>query len=96
MQGAPISVNAMPKALAKALIGSQRGDYRLYASDDGKQHYVIRVIEQIAPNVKPYADVRTDLAREVEGEKVAAALREYAVKLRQIQKVDVVITRISG
>jgi hypothetical protein len=96
LQGAPISVNTMPKSLVKVLTGAQRGDYRLYAADDGKQHYVIRVIEQIAPNVKPYADVRTDLAREVEGEKVAAALREYAVKLRQIQKVDVVITRISG
>jgi hypothetical protein len=46
--------------------------------------------------VKPYADVRTELAREVEGEKVAAALREYAAKLRQVQKVDVIITRISG
>jgi hypothetical protein len=96
LQGAPISVNSMPKSLVTALTGAQRGDYRLYASDDGKQHYVIRVIEQIAPTVKPYADVRTDLAREVEGEKVAAALREYAAKLRQVQKVDVIITRISG
>lgn len=96
LQGAPVSVNAMPKSLAKALTGSQRGDYRLYASDDGKQHYVLRVIEQIAPSVKPYADVRTELAREVEGEKVAAALRDYAVKLRSVQKVDVFITRISG
>ena len=96
LQGAPISVNAMPKSLAKALTGSQRGDYRLYASDDGKQHYVIRVIEQIAPAVKPYADVRTELAREMEGEKVAAALRDYAVKLRTVQKVEVFITRISG
>ena len=95
-QGAPISVNAMPPSLAKALTGAQRGDYRLYASDDGKQHFVLRVLEQIPPTVKPYADVREELAREAEGKKIAASLKDYAGKLRQVQKVEILITRIAG
>jgi hypothetical protein len=40
--------------------------------------------------------VREELAREVEGEKVAGSLRDYASKLRAVQKVEVIITRISG
>ena len=96
LQGAPVSANTMPPSLAKVMTGAQRGDYRLYASDDGKQHFVIRVLEQIPPSVKPYSDVREELAREVEGEKIAAALKDYAAKLRSIQKVDVIITRIGG
>ena len=48
------------------------------------------------PSVKPYADVREELAREVEAEKIAAAVKDYAAKLRKVQKVDVIITRIAG
>ena len=96
LQGAPVSVNAMPPSMVKALTGAQRGDYRLYASDDGKQHFVLHVIEQLPPSVKPYADVREELAREVEGEKIAAAVKDYAAKLRKVQKIDVLITRIGG
>jgi hypothetical protein len=96
LQGAPVSANTMRPSLAKVLTGAQRGDYRLYASDDGKQHFVIRVLEQIPPRVKPYADVREELAREVEAEKIAGALKDYAAKLRQVQKVDVLITRIAS
>ena len=86
----------MPPSLVKVMTGAQRGDYRLYTTDDGKQHYVIRVLEQVPPSAKPYADVREELAREVEGEKIAAGVKDYAAKLRSIQKVDVIITRIGG
>jgi hypothetical protein len=96
LQGAPVSANTMRPSLVKVLTGAQRGDYRLYASDDGKQHFVIRVLEQIPPSVKPYTDVREQLAREVEAEKIAGALKDYAAKLRQVQKVDVLITRIAS
>jgi hypothetical protein len=96
LQGAPVSANTMPPSLVKVMTGAQRGDYRLYTTDDGKQHYVIRVLEQVPPSAKPYADVREELAREVEGEKIAAGVKDYAAKLRSIQKVDVIITRIGG
>jgi len=95
-QGTPISVNTMPPSLAKALTGAQPGDLRLYASDDGKQHYVLRVVDQVPPSVKPYADVREELAREAEAEKITAAVKDYAGKLRKVQKVDVIITRIAS
>jgi nitroreductase len=95
-QGTPLSVKGMPVSLAKTLTGAQPGDYRLYATDDGKQHYVLRVAGQIPPSVKPYADVREDLAREVEAEKIGAAVKDYAAKLRKAQKVDVIVVRIAS
>jgi parvulin-like peptidyl-prolyl isomerase len=95
-QGTPVSVTGMPPSLVKTLTGSQPGDYRLYATDDGKQHYVMRVAASMPPVVKPYADVREDLAREVESEKIAAAVRDYAARLRKVQKVDVFVVRIAS
>ena len=96
LQGALLSVNTLPPSLVKVLTGAQPGDDRLYASDDGAQHYVVRVADQVAPSVQPYTEVREKLAREVEGEKVAAAIKGYAARLRKVQKVDVLITRIVG
>ena len=86
----------MPASLARTLTGAQPGEYRLYATDDGKQHYVLRIAGQVPPTVKPYADVREELAREVEADKITAAIRDYAAKLRKTQKVDVIIVRIAS
>ena len=96
LDGAPVSAGAMPASLAAALAGAKRGDVKVWVRDDGKQAYVVRVIETLPPQVKPYAEVREQLAREVEAERVAAALREYAAKLRAVQKVDVLVVRISA
>lgn len=96
LDGALVSANTLPASLAKALTGAVAGDLRLYAADDGAQHYVVRVKEHIPPSVRPYLDVREKLAREVEAEKIAGAVRDYAARLRQVQKVDVLLTRISG
>jgi len=96
LQGALLSVNTLPQTLVKVLVGAQPGDYRLYASDDGAQHYVVRVADQVVPSVQPYTEVREKLAREVEGDKVSAAIKDYAARLRKVQKVDVLITRIVG
>jgi parvulin-like peptidyl-prolyl isomerase len=96
LEGALVSVNMLPASLVKVLTGAQPGELRLYATDDGTQHYAVRVSAEVAPSVKPYADAREQLARELEGEKIGAALKEYAAKLRQVQKVDVIVTRIAG
>jgi hypothetical protein len=95
-QGALLSVNGLPPSLVKALTGARNGELRRYATDDGTQHYVLRVADQVAPGAQPYGDVREKLAREVEAEGLAAAVREYAGKLRKVQRIDVLIARIAG
>ncbi|BDG09220.1 hypothetical protein AMPC_23330 [Anaeromyxobacter paludicola] len=94
--GKVVSANGLPAGLAKVLSGAKNGEYRLFSSADGAEHYAVRVVEQVPPSVQPYADAREKLARELESEKIAAGLRDYAARLRKVQKVDVLITRIAG
>ncbi|HZZ85214.1 MAG TPA: peptidyl-prolyl cis-trans isomerase [Anaeromyxobacteraceae bacterium] len=94
--GGLVSANALPPGLAKVLAGARSGEYRLFSSEDGAEHYAVRVVEQLPPSVTPYAEAREKLARELEGEKLAAGLKEYAAKLRKVQQVDVLVTRIAG
>ena len=94
--GALLSAGTLPATLVKALSGAQPNEFRLYASDGGAQHYVLRVVERVPAGTKPYTDVREPLGREIEADKVGAAVRDYAAKLRKVQKIDVLITRIAG
>lgn len=94
--GGLVSASALPASLAKALTGARAGEYRRYASDDGAQHYVLRVVDQVPPGVRPYAEAREQVARELQGEKVAQAVREYAAKLRQVRQVEVLVTQLVG
>jgi hypothetical protein len=94
--GALLSASGLPPSLVKALSGAQPGEFRRYASDDGTQHDLLRVAEEVAPGLRPYAEVREPLAREVESDKVSAAVRDYAAKLRKVQRVELLITRLVG
>jgi DNA-directed RNA polymerase beta' subunit len=96
LEGALLSGNTLPPTLVKALTGAKPGADRLYASDDGAQHFVIRVVDVVPPAVRPYVEVREQLGRELEAEKLGVAVRDYAAKLRKVQKVDVIITRIAS
>ena len=54
------------------------------------------VVDQVPPAVRPYQDAREQLARELQGERTAGALRDYAARLRQVQQVEVLVTRLVG
>ena len=94
--GALLSTNTLPASLTKALAGAGPGDLRLYDAEGGAQHYLVKVTEYQPPGVRPYEDMREKMARELEAQKIAAAIKDYAAKLRKVQKVDVNITRIAG
>jgi hypothetical protein len=94
LDGSTVSVATLNPELAKALAGARRGEYRLYGAGDA-EFYVIRVVEQSPPATKPYADVSMDIVRKLHGQKVDAAIAEYAAKLRKLQKIDVLLTRVA-
>jgi parvulin-like peptidyl-prolyl isomerase len=94
--GTLLSTNTLPAALVKALTGAVPGDLRLYDAEGGAQHYLVKVTEYQPPGVRPYEDMREKLGREIEAQKIGAAIKDYAAKLRKVQKVDVIITRIAG
>jgi hypothetical protein len=90
-----VSANTLPAGLAKALTGARAGDYRLYEASPAEVD-VIRVVEQIPPAVLPYESAREEIGKKLFSEKLLAAIREYAAKVRQARPVDVIVERIGS
>jgi len=94
LDGQTVSASTMPAGLVKALAGARKGDLRLYS--DEPQHYAIRVVEDIAPQVRPYAEVRESLAKKLFADKLTKAVHDYAEALRKARPVEVFIARIEN
>ncbi len=94
LDGIVITSTNLPAELAKALTGAKQGDYRLYSA--GAQHYVVRVIDARPPKVQDYQEAREAIGKKLFTEKVGKAVRDYADKLRKVQPVEVLITRIGS
>jgi parvulin-like peptidyl-prolyl isomerase len=92
--GRTVSLTAMKPDLAKALVGTRTGEYRLFAASDAEV-YVVRVLEHTPPTSQPYVEAREKIVKKLFNEKLTRAVGEYAGKLRQAQKVDVLITRVT-
>ena len=92
--GSTVSVNSLPHGLAKALTGAGTGANRLYAASDSEV-YVVRVVDQVAASPQPYVEAREKIAKQLFNEKIAQGIRDYAAKLRKVQHVDVLITRVT-
>jgi hypothetical protein len=94
LDGRTVSLTAMPGELSKALTGARDGEHRLYAPRDGEV-YVLKVVERSAAVPQPYVEVREGILKKLYADKIAQGIRDYADKLRKIQKVDVLITRVT-
>jgi parvulin-like peptidyl-prolyl isomerase len=94
LDGRTLSANTLPGDLAKALVGSRSGEYRLHAPRDGEV-WVVRVIEQTPPATKPYWEAREAIAKTLLAEKLAQAIRDYADQLRKVQRVEILVARVS-
>jgi parvulin-like peptidyl-prolyl isomerase len=92
--GRTVSGPMLPPALAKAVAGAHKGDYRLCAASDAEV-YVVRVAEYTASAAQPYPDAREAIAKSLFDRQLERAILDYAGKLRKAQRVEVLITRIS-
>jgi parvulin-like peptidyl-prolyl isomerase len=93
--GNTVSVTTLPPDLARTLTGTRAGEYRLYAASE-TEVYVIRVVAQTPPSTKPYAEVRESIAKKLYEDKMTRAIDDYGAKLRKVQRVDVLIARVSA
>jgi hypothetical protein len=92
LDGRPLSVPSLPPPLAKALAGAKAGDVRLLA--DGGQHHVIRVVSETPPAVQPYPEAREAVARALFAERLERSLHEYAARLKQATRTEILLVRI--
>lgn len=95
LTGTTFSANALPPAVATALAGARRGDYRL-TSAAGNQWYVVRVVELTPPTEQPYPAVREGIVKKLFADDLAKAIHAYATKLRTAYAVHVYVTRIGA
>ncbi len=85
--GRPVTIDSMTNGVKKALAGAKAGEFRLYASPEG-YFYVFAVQQLIAPNPRPYAEVRDEVAKRAYAEKLKKGVDDYAGRLRSQSKVE--------
>jgi len=86
--GKPVMTEDLPEGMRKVLTGAKAGDVRLHASGDG--YFYALVIQDVIPSKpQPYEEARQVLAQRVMGDKVKAAVEDYAGKLRSASDVKV-------
>jgi parvulin-like peptidyl-prolyl isomerase len=92
--GGTLSEKGMPPALAKALAGSKKGDYRLYASGD--QFYTIGVVSYTPAAPQPFEEVADAISKKLYGEEVTKAIKDWAEKLKKQYPVQIYLTKIAS
>lgn len=90
--GQPVMTSSMPVGLQKAVRGARAKEIRLYASPEG-YYYALAIQQVIAPQPRPFAEVKDDAAKKVSGEKITKAVEGYAAKLRARTKVETYLKR---
>jgi len=86
--GRPLTIDGMPDDVQKAVLGAKAGEFRLYGSSQGPV-YVLAIQEAIAPEAKPYADVRDAIAKKLYGQKLTKNVDAYLAKLRDASTIAV-------
>lgn len=87
--------SAMPKELVKALAGAKKGDVRLFQSGDDEV-YVVHVMDLVEPRQQTYDEVKAGLEQRVWGDALAAAIKDWAAKLRKARDVKVYLTKLGS
>jgi parvulin-like peptidyl-prolyl isomerase len=93
--GTTVSANALPAELKTQLASAKKGDYRLFTTEKG-QGYVISVLEVTPPQVEPLDQARDGIRQRLLAERVTAAIKEWAGKVRQERPVKVYLTKIGS
>jgi hypothetical protein len=92
LTGGTVSATALPSALTARLEGARPGDVRLF--ENAGQHHLILVRSAAGRSTRAYPEVRAQIAKKLNGEKVNAALKAFVEKLRKAHDVRVYLQQI--
>ena len=95
IDGKLITVRSMPEELRKSLSDVKPGDYRFYGSPGGP-FYVLHVYYVVAPQPRPFAEVRKDIAEEIYNSKVKQTVESWANKLKEYYPVKIYLSDMSN
>lgn len=85
-------LGGLPDGVKKAVADANKGDIRIYESPEG-DFYVLLVMDVRAEEIRPFDEVKLDIANQLHGEKLAAAVKGWAEELRKAYEV-VIFVRI--
>lgn len=92
--GATVSESSLPEEARAAFGKAKPGDVQTFESDG--QHHVSIVRHISASAVRPYPEVREEIARKLSGEKINRALSEWVEKLHERHQVEIYLRRIGS
>jgi parvulin-like peptidyl-prolyl isomerase len=95
LEGRTVIESSMPAELTKSLANSKVGDNRLYASPTGA-FYVLRVSGHVPEQVRTFEETRDTIRKKVFGERMQAAVKEWAARARQGYEIEVFVTRLGS
>lgn len=94
LDGRTVSASTFGPALRGALAGATKGAVRVH--EEGGVHYVIRVLDELPARVRPYAQARDAIAKQLFADRVTRSLHEYTEALRKANKVEIFVVRIEN
>jgi len=86
--GSVVMANSLPENLQEVLSGVTPEEPRLFESPDG-YFYVLYVFDVVAPDVRPFEDVKKEIANEVFSVKITAAIEAWAARLKEYYPVEI-------
>ncbi len=87
-EGKMLILSSMPEGAQEIVSGANPGDFRLYASPDG-HFYVLYIYHLVAPKMRPFDDVKKEIAKEIYNDKLKKAIEIWAGKLKEYYPVEI-------
>jgi hypothetical protein len=81
-------LSSMPEGMQKVVSGAKLGDFILYSSPEG-HFYVLYIYHVVAPELRPFDDVKKGIAKKVYNDKINKAVEDYADKLKEYYPVKI-------
>lgn len=84
------TLSGLPEDVREVVADANAGDIRVYESPDG-DFYVMSIVGERPEEPKPFDTVKLSIANKLYGEKLAAAVEEWAAALRKEYEVEVFV-----
>ncbi len=83
-----LTATSLPRDLQETLKGVEPGSFKMYSNDKG--HYYVLMVEKVVPSrVQSFEDQQKTIKKAVFDKKLADALREWSLKLRDVYGVEI-------
>ncbi|MCK5422655.1 MAG: peptidyl-prolyl cis-trans isomerase, partial [Deltaproteobacteria bacterium] len=87
-EGTVLILSSLPEGVQKAVSGAKPGDFRLYESPDA-HFYVLYIYHVVAPRLRPYEDVKSEIAENIYKDKLKKEVGVWAAKLKKYYPVKI-------